>query len=119
VENREEIEARLRALGHAPELPPVDATRELLQKYCDDADGLDEVRDAMAQDAAYNPLPLRAALRAIEAVIVDPPSGGTLSYMVAVDANHRLRDPSDAGALEYLREIAGLLRDVLEPKSSA
>jgi hypothetical protein len=56
-------------------------------------------------------------LRAIEAVVADPPRDGTISYMVAVDANHQLDDPSDEGALEYLREITKLLREVLEPES--
>ena len=117
MEGREEFEARLRARLHAPTRPPLEVAREFLQSYCDDYDSIDEVREDVAQDVAYNPLPLRAALRAIEAVIADPPRDGTLSYMVAVDANNRLDDPSDAGALEYLREIAGLLRDVLGPNA--
>jgi hypothetical protein len=117
VESREEIEARLRARRDVPALPPVEAAREFLQAYCDDSDSIDEVRETVARRAAYNPRPLRAALRAIEAVIADPPRDGTLSRMVAVDANYRLPDPSDAGAIEYLREVAGVLRDVLGPKA--
>lgn len=117
MESREEISARLRARLHAPAPPPLEATREFLQSYCDDTDSIDEVREAAARSAAYNPLPLHAALRGIEAVIADPPRDGTLSYMVAVDANRGLDDPSDAGALEYLRQIAGVLREVLEPQS--
>lgn len=117
MESREEIRARLRARLYAPAPPPLEATREFLQSYCDDTDGIDEVRDAAARSAAHNPLPLQAALRGIEAVIADPPWDGTLSYMVAVDANRGLDDPTDAGALEYLRQMAGVLRDVLEPNS--
>jgi hypothetical protein len=112
-ESREEIRARLRARLYAPALPPLESTREFLQSYCDDTDSMDEVRDAAARSAAHNPLPLQAALRGIEAIIANPPRDGTLSYMVAVDANRGLDDPSDEGALEYLREIADLLREVL------
>jgi hypothetical protein len=114
---RDEVEARLRARLYPPAAPPLEATREFLRSYCDDSDGLDEVRDEVARAAAYNPLPLRAALGAIEAVIADPPGDGTLSEMVAVDANHRLPDPSVAGALEDLREVAGVLREGLGPNA--
>jgi hypothetical protein len=116
--SREEIEARLRARANAPEPPPLEATRALLRRHWADADSDEEIRGELVRRAAYNPRPLRAALRAIEAVIADPPQDGTLAYMIAFDANMQLDDPSDQGALEYLREIAGLLREVLESKSS-
>ncbi len=71
------------------------------------------MRDEVARAAAHNPERVRAALDAIEAVIADPPRDGTLSFMVAVDANRQLPDPSDEGALAYLYRIACMLRDVL------
>jgi hypothetical protein len=118
VESREEIRARLRAMSNAPTPPPLEATRAFLESFCNDSDTIDEVRDEVARAAAYNPRPIQAALHAIEAVIADPPRDGTLSYMVAVDANRSLDDPSDTGALEYLRQIAGILRDLLGPNSA-
>jgi hypothetical protein len=111
--SREDIEARLRAKANAPAPPPLEATRAFLRSYCNDADSVDDVRDEAARAAAYNPRPVQAALRAIDAVIANPPRDGTLSYIIAVDANRQLADPSDAGALDYLRRIAGVLRDVL------
>lgn len=113
MDSREKIEALMRARASAPAPPPLEATRAFLQSYCNDAESLDEVRDEVARTAAYNPDRVRAALDAIEAVIADPPRDGTLSYMVAVDANRQLPDPSDAGALAYLYRIACVLRDVL------
>lgn len=117
MESREEIRERLRAAADAPAPPPLEATRAFLESFCSDSDGIEEVRDEVARAAAYNPRPVRAALRAIEEVIADPPGDGTLSYMVAVDANRSLDDPGDAGALEYLREVASVVRGVLHPDS--
>jgi hypothetical protein len=117
VGSREEIAARLRARANEPEPPPLEVTRAFLWSYCNDSDSIDEVRAEAAREAAYNPHRLEAALRAIEAVIADPPGDDIVAYMVAFDANRSLDDPSDAGALEYLRKIAGVLREVLEPKA--
>jgi hypothetical protein len=113
VDSREKIEALLRARAASPPPPPLDATRAFLQSYVSDAESLDEVRDEVARAAAHNPVPVRATLDAIEAVIADPPRDGTLSYLVAVDANRQLPDPSDAGALAYLYRITRLLHEVL------
>ena len=113
MDSREKIEALLRARAVAPTPPPLDATRTFLQSYVSDAESLDEVRDEVARAAAHNPERVRAALDAVEAVIADPPRDGTLSFMVAVDANRQLADPSDEGALAYLYRIACMLRDVL------
>jgi hypothetical protein len=116
VESQEELEARLRAQLHAPTPSPLEATREFLQEYCGDAYSLDEVRRAVVFTKAHRPRRMQAILRAIETVIADPPRDGTLSYMVAVDANYQLDDPSDEGALEYLRDIVNMLHGVLEPE---
>lgn len=110
MDSRAKLEAQLRARAV---VPPLDATRAFLQSYVSDADSLDEVREEVARAAAHNPERISATLDAIEAVIADPPRDGTLSSMVAVDANRQLTDPSDEGALHYLYRLTRLLREVL------
>jgi len=111
--SREKIEARLREQTQAPSPPPMEVTRNFLRSYCSDADSLEEVRAEATSAVAFNPRPVQAALRAVESVIAYPPGDGSVAQMIAVDANRRLADLSDAGALEYLRRIADVLRDVL------
>jgi hypothetical protein len=118
MESREELREWFRLLleeqRNAPPLPPVEGTQKFLRSYLNDADSLDEVRDMVARAAAHNPRPLRAALRAMEDLIADPPRDGTLSWLVAFDANIGLDDPSDSGAIEFLYEVKEVLREVLD-----
>jgi hypothetical protein len=116
--SREELEARLRAEAQAQAPPPLEKTRNFLRSYCADADGFDEIRDEAARAAAYNPRPLQDALQAIESVLADPPTNGSIGHMVAVDGNRQLADPSDQGALAYLSQLADLLREVLASSGS-
>lgn len=109
----EEIRARLRARANVPELPPLDRTRAFLRLYCTDADSLDEIRDELARDVPRDPVRLRRALDGMEVVLAEPQPDGTLAYLVAVDGNRSLADPSDAGAREYLRQLADVLREAL------
>jgi hypothetical protein len=113
VGRSEEIQARLRARANAPELPPLERTRAFLRSYCTDADSLDEIRDELARDVTRDPVRLRRALDGIEAVLTEPQPDGTLSYLVAVDGNRSLADPSDVGARKYLRQLADGLREAL------
>ena len=117
MDSREKLEAEMRARAAQPTPPPLDTTRAFLQSYVSDSDGLDEVREEVARAAAHNPDRIRATLDAIEAVIADPPRDGTLSYMVAIDANRQLPDPSDEGALQYLYRLTQVLRVVLAADS--
>jgi hypothetical protein len=53
-------------------------------------------------------------LAAFEAVIADPPTEpNALAHLVAWDGNWVLDDPSDTGALQFLREVAEMLRTVI------
>lgn len=109
----EEIRARLRARANVPELPPLDRTRAFLRSYCTDADSLDEIGDELARDAPRDPVRLRHALDGMEVLLAEPQPDGTLSHLVAIDANRSLADPSDEGAREYLRQLADVLRQAL------
>jgi hypothetical protein len=113
VGRSQDIQARLRARASVPELPPLERTRAFLRSYCTDADTLDEIRDELARDAPRDPVRLRRALDGMEVVLADPQPDGTLSHLIAVDANCSLADPSDTGARDYLRQLADVLREAL------
>ncbi|AXB43214.1 hypothetical protein [Amycolatopsis albispora] len=97
-----------------PPLSPLEGTRKFLRDRVDDAGGLEEVRADVARTAASDPRPIREAVEAIEALIAEPSPDGTLSWIVAIDGNTRLDDASDSGAIEYLHELAQMLREVLD-----
>lgn len=122
MDSREDREEWFRLLleeeRNAPP-PPLEVTQKFLRFHVSDAESLDEIRADAARTAAVNPRPIRAALRAIEALIADPPRDGTLSWLVAGDANWVLDDPSDSGAIELLHQITEALRDALDRESEA
>jgi hypothetical protein len=122
MDSREEREEWFRLLlaeqRDAP-LDPLKETRTFLRFHVSDAESLDEVRDDAARLAGVNPRPVRTALRAIEALIADPPRDGTLAWLVEVDGNWVLDDPGDSGAIEFLYEITVALRDALDRVSEA
>ncbi|MGC7101022.1 hypothetical protein ACPZ19_40640 [Amycolatopsis lurida] len=105
---------RMTERRNRPPLPPLEGTRKFLRGYVDDADGLEDVRAEAARTAAFDSRPIREALEAIEALIADPPHDGTLSWIVAFDGNTGLDDASDSGAIEYLYQLAQVLREVLD-----
>jgi len=94
--------------------PPLEIVRSYLASYYSDAADLDEVRAIQQQLAQINIRSHQERLSALEAVIADPPpEPGTLSRLVAWDANWVLDDESDAAALQFLRDAAQLLREVI------
>src|SRR5689334_20123487 len=81
--------------------PPLETVSSFLGSSLNDAETLDEVRTDLAGLAETNIRQHQEDLRALEAVIADPPAEpNVLAHMVAWDANWVLDDPSDAGALE-------------------
>jgi len=94
--------------------PPLEAARKFLRAYIAESGSLDEVRSEIRQMLNLNPRNILAALNALESLLADPPAEkGTLSYLVAVDANWPLDDPSDAGAMIWMRELVATIRDTL------
>ena len=96
--------------------PPLEKVRSLLRSHVADTDGWSEIRDELEITSQHSTRPLRQGLEAIETVLTEeelPP--GTLLRMVAGDAGQPLDDdPTDAGAAAFLRELAGLIRSVLD-----
>lgn len=95
-------------------LSSLDRVREFLGSHVLDADSLDEVRADLRRTAHFGTMRHRGDLAALEAVVAEPHSPGTLARMVGWEANWVLDDPSDAGAAQFLRELAQLLREVID-----
>jgi len=94
--------------------PPLEKVRSLLLSHVADTDGWGEVHGEVEMTAQHSGRPLRQGLEAIDAVLAADLPPGTLLRMVAGDAGWPLDDdPTDAGAAEFLREFAGLIRSVL------
>jgi hypothetical protein len=95
--------------------PPLEKVRDLLDGYVVDTDGWGEIRDELRMTARHSTRNLRQGLEAIDAVLAAELPPGTLLRMVAGEAGKSLdHDPTDAGAAGYLRELAGVIRSVLD-----
>jgi hypothetical protein len=95
--------------------PPLEKVRDLLDGHVVDTDGWGEIREELRMTARHSTRPLRQGLDAIEAVLAADLPTGTLLRMVAGEAGKSLdHDPTDAGAAAFLRELAGLIRSVLD-----
>ena len=95
--------------------PPFETVRLFLSVQFGDAESFEEVRSRLALVARTNIRFHQRELSALERLIADPPATpGVLARLVAWDANWVLDDESDVGALQFLREIAQMLREVIE-----
>jgi hypothetical protein len=106
----------LKAKLNAPLGLPLEAARQFLRRYWGDEGILDAIRVDMEDTIAFNPKPVVQGLQAIEGLLADPPSDGTLLDLVLWDANHPLDDPSAESAKQWLGEMAEFVRDVLGDK---
>jgi hypothetical protein len=95
--------------------PPLEKVRSLLRGHVADTDGWGEIRHELGMTAQHSTRPLRQGLDAIDAVLAEELPPGTLLRMVAGDAGWPLDDdPTDTGAAAFLRELADLIRSVLD-----
>jgi hypothetical protein len=95
--------------------PTTDELRHLLHVYVADCDGVEEVRAEMRRAARVDAASLRQDLVTVEAVLAQEHTPGTLLRLVEGDGNWGLDDnPTDAGAATFLRELARMLRSVLD-----
>lgn len=82
--------------------------------YCYDLDSFDEVRTDLDRMIKLNPRTILAGLAGLESLLANPPAENEiLSHLVAIDANWPLNDPSDEGAMEWMRQMVALIRDAL------
>jgi hypothetical protein len=94
-------------------LSPLDRVREFLTSFVLDAESLDEVRADLRRTAHFNTMRHHGDLAALDAVVAEQYPPGTLARLVGWEANWVLDDPSDAGAKQFLRELALMLREVI------
>jgi hypothetical protein len=95
--------------------PPLEKVRSLLNGHVADTDGWAEIRDELRMTARHSTRPLQQGAEAIDAVLTDDLPHGTLLCLVAGDAGWPLDDdPTDDGAAAFLRELAALIRSVLD-----
>ncbi len=95
-------------------LPALDRVREFLGSYVLDTDSLEEIRADLRRTAHFNTMRHHGDLAALEAVVSEWHSPGTLARMVGWEANWVLDDPSDAGAAEFLRKLAEMVHEVID-----
>ncbi|MDT5040339.1 MAG: hypothetical protein QOE51_1324 [Actinoplanes sp.] len=94
---------------------PVEKVRAFLRGYVADSDGPDEIRGALQRTARTNTRYLRQDLAAMELVLAEPHTPGTLLRLVVGDGNWDLdRNPTDAEAAAVLGELAEMLRTVID-----
>ncbi|MEV4707908.1 hypothetical protein [Actinoplanes sp. NPDC049316] len=87
----------------------------VLHGYISDAEDFDEIRRDLVSTARTNTIFLRQYLDALEVVLSEPQPVGTLLRLVEGDANWGIdHDQNDAGAAVFLRDVARLLREVLD-----
>ncbi|WP_405134902.1 hypothetical protein [Nocardia sp. NBC_01388] len=109
-----ELPEKLRAHANRPLPPAIDQVRDFLRAFVADCESLDELHDHLFRIATRNQRGIRRELAAIDEVLDTAQPPGTLSWMVAADANRVLDDDtSDAAAEAWLRDIAALIRGVL------
>jgi hypothetical protein len=109
--NLDDFRKKAQSQREAPE-PALDAVRKFLQTFFYDADLAEVGRILTNLVEVDDRAPVRG-LAGLDALLADPPSDGTLARLVAFDANLSLDDPSDAGALLWLRSVAEMVREVL------
>lgn len=96
-------------------LPPLEKVKNMLGTYVEDAVDFEEVRREISETARTSTFYLEQYLAALEIILSEPQEPGTLLRLVEVDANMGIdHDQTDRGAAVVLREIAGILRSVLE-----
>ena len=94
--------------------PPLEIVRLFLGTHFGDAQSFDEVQRDLERLARSNIRSHQRHLAALDAVIADPPTEpNALAHLVGWDGNWVLDDPSDAGSLQFLREVADMLRAVI------
>jgi hypothetical protein len=94
--------------------PPLGTVREFLLGHVADAESLDEVRARLRRIAQHSTRMHRRVLGAIESVLAASWPPDALARLVGWDGNWVLDDPSDAGAARFLRDLAQLLREVID-----
>ena len=109
-----DIPEALRRRFDEPPRPALEEVRSFLRGYVSDGSSIDEVRDALVSLSEHYPQTVRRRLRAFDEVLKTEYPKGTLSRLVALDANVSLDDPSDENSARWLRQLANVIQQALE-----
>ena len=97
---------------------PMDKIRWFLRAYVSDAESMDEVRRDLRRQLRLPALVpgqnTRNAIQGLDFVLGAPQPDGTLSKLVAWEANWVLDDPTDTGARRWLEELVEMLKEELK-----
>jgi hypothetical protein len=110
VEIPEPLRRRMMELENQDALETV---RSFVAGYFSDAESFEEVEGELRSVAEYSTRSIVRNLRALEEVLNRQLAPGVAARLVGWDGNWVLDDPSDAGALEFLRQVADMLRSIL------
>jgi hypothetical protein len=94
--------------------PPLETVREFLLGHVADAESLDEVRERLRRIARQSTRMHRRVLAALKSVLATSWPPDTLARLVGWDGNWVLDDPSDAGAAQFLNDLARMLYEVID-----
>lgn len=86
----------------------------LLRAHVADTDGDDEIRDELGMTARHSTRSLHRALAAVDVLLTEAQPPNTLLYLVVDDGSRSLDDPTDRGAAEFLRQLAGWTRTAID-----
>jgi len=96
-------------------MPALETARDFLSGVVSDAGSLEEVHADLARSARSNTRSHRRYLGALEAVLSERQSPGTLMQLVEGYGNWSLdHDPTDSGAAAFLAELVRMLRTVID-----
>jgi hypothetical protein len=113
------IEDKLRAILSAPPQPPLEATRQFLERYAMDVGSFDEVEDSIARMALNNPRTLYQGLAGIEGVLAGFPKDiDIVRNIIACETGWVLRNNSDEGVREWLKILVEILRRHINPPAA-
>ncbi len=116
TEERAQTWARLKAMRDAPPAAPLEVATKFFNTYFAD-ESWEEARVWLSKRVIEYPRSVLEGLAGIELLLADPSvEQGTLSDLVAWQANWVLDDPSDEGAKVWLREVAEMVRELLGDK---
>src|SRR4051794_10626582 len=99
--------------------PAIEKVRALLHGYVADAESFDEIKAELRRTARTNDFYLRQYLDALDVILAEPQPPGTLLRLVEGDGNWGIdHDQTDAGAAVFLRDVAEMLRSVVNEAST-
>ncbi|MFE3187587.1 hypothetical protein ACFXHA_01175 [Nocardia sp. NPDC059240] len=105
-----DVDEALRLYANRPRSIVLERVKEFLGIYVHDCDGWEDLREQLTSTSRD----LRPYADALTVLLNEPQPAGTLSYIVAVDANWSLDDGgSDTDAAAALAEIAEILHAVI------